>query len=332
MGGGDAVDGGHHPALERRAVDPQLVQRPGGQRLPHRIVGRPQLLDGDVRAGLAVPLGQAVHDLHLDARWPRPAARPSARPAAAGWRTPRRPARPAARRPAGRPAPTPAGASSGSAGPSSNSTRSGSAWRISSRCTGSDATGLVSDRPGHLGLVVEQPPLARQPPAVAAEGAVGRDHPVAGHDDRDRVAAVGLADGAARPGPAHLLGDVAVRERSRRRGSSPARPTPRVGTGCPPAPARGRTRSARRRSRRRAGRAPGAAASGSWRQPGSTGGAPGSPSTYRPVTRPWSSPSTSSSPIGLGVNGVGRVFTVFMAVSSGGATGWSRAPHRYWVA
>src|SRR3954451_5800596 len=65
----------------------------------------------------------------------------------------------------------------------------------------------------HPGLEVEQVPLAVQPAAVAGEAAVRADDPVAGHDDRDRVAAVGGAD---RPRPVRapdLPGDLAVAAR-----------------------------------------------------------------------------------------------------------------------
>src|SRR5215475_10284397 len=44
--------------------------------------------------------------------------------------------------------------------------------------------------------MAEQPLFAVQAPAVAGERAVRADHPVAGHDDRDRVAPVGQPDGA----------------------------------------------------------------------------------------------------------------------------------------
>src|SRR5918994_2772204 len=59
-----------------------------------------------------------------------------------------------------------------------------------------------------LRLELEQDALALEPAAVAGEGAVRADHAVARHDDRDRVAAVGEADGAD-------LARVAERERER---------------------------------------------------------------------------------------------------------------------
>src|SRR4029450_13924461 len=46
----------------------------------------------------------------------------------------------------------------------------------------------------------EQRARAVKPAAVAGQGAGGADDPVAGEDDRDRVAAVGHADGPARAG------------------------------------------------------------------------------------------------------------------------------------
>src|SRR5262245_54572074 len=52
-------------------------------------------------------------------------------------------------------------------------------------------------------LVVEQPRLALDATAESGEVAVGADHPVARHDDRQRVAAVRGADGS---------GEVAVAE------------------------------------------------------------------------------------------------------------------------
>src|SRR3954452_3949294 len=45
-------------------------------------------------------------------------------------------------------------------------------------------------------LEVEQCALGVKPAGVARERAVRADHAVAGHDDRERVAAVGASDGA----------------------------------------------------------------------------------------------------------------------------------------
>ena len=52
-------------------------------------------------------------------------------------------------------------------------------------------------RPGGVArLELEQRPLALQATAVAGQRTVETDHPVAGHDDRDRVGSVGRADRA----------------------------------------------------------------------------------------------------------------------------------------
>src|SRR3954452_25018223 len=59
-------------------------------------------------------------------------------------------------------------------------------------------------------LEVEQRALHRQAAAEADELAVGADHPVAGHDDGDRVAPVGQPDGARGPGRPDAPGDLAV--------------------------------------------------------------------------------------------------------------------------
>src|SRR5690242_5786154 len=50
----------------------------------------------------------------------------------------------------------------------------------------------------HSTFMLEQPTLAFEPAAIAGEAAVGADDPVAGYDDRDRIAAVRKPDGAAR--------------------------------------------------------------------------------------------------------------------------------------
>ena len=51
--------------------------------------------------------------------------------------------------------------------------------------------------------------LVVQPAGVAAEAAVRADHPVAGHDDRDRVRRAGVPGGAGRPGlPARAASSV----------------------------------------------------------------------------------------------------------------------------
>src|SRR3954470_9088658 len=59
-------------------------------------------------------------------------------------------------------------------------------------------------------LEVEQRALHGQAAAEAHELAVGADHPVAGHDDGDRVAPVGQPDGARGAGGADPTGDLAV--------------------------------------------------------------------------------------------------------------------------
>jgi hypothetical protein len=58
--------------------------------------------------------------------------------------------------------------------------------------------------------VLEQPAFALQAAGVAGEGAALADHAVAGDDDRDRVAAVGEADGAAGARHAEAGGELAV--------------------------------------------------------------------------------------------------------------------------
>src|SRR2546423_6701304 len=60
------------------------------------------------------------------------------------------------------------------------------------------------------GLEVQQRALAVEAAAEARERAVGADHAVARDDHRDRVAAVGEADGADGPGVAEAAGERAV--------------------------------------------------------------------------------------------------------------------------
>ena len=55
--------------------------------------------------------------------------------------------------------------------------------------------------------MAQQGGLARQARRVAGEAAVAPDHAVAGHDDGDRVGAVGRAHGTHRRGPADALRD-----------------------------------------------------------------------------------------------------------------------------
>src|SRR5262249_32620354 len=59
-------------------------------------------------------------------------------------------------------------------------------------------------------LVLQQPALAVEAAAIAGERAVLADHAVAGHDDRDRIAAVDHADRAHRVGTADGLCELAV--------------------------------------------------------------------------------------------------------------------------
>src|SRR5690606_27174982 len=61
-----------------------------------------------------------------------------------------------------------------------------------------------------------QRPAPRPLPAVgreAADRAVRAEHPVARHDDRERVRGHGAADGTCQAGTAEPLGDLAVGER-----------------------------------------------------------------------------------------------------------------------
>ena len=62
-------------------------------------------------------------------------------------------------------------------------------------------------------LVLQQPLFTRQAAAEADQATVGADDPVAGHDDGDRVAVVGHADGPRRVGLADAAGQLAVADR-----------------------------------------------------------------------------------------------------------------------
>src|SRR5208282_2721320 len=74
-------------------------------------------------------------------------------------------------------------------------------------------------------LQPEQQFLAFQAAAVAGEAAVAADHPVARHDDRDRVGPVGQAHRARRDEPlAQRAGDVAVADRAPVRNRGQLRP------------------------------------------------------------------------------------------------------------
>ena len=54
----------------------------------------------------------------------------------------------------------------------------------------------TSSAAGRAALEIEELLLAREPAAVAGQRAVGADHAMAGHDDRQAVIAVGAADRA----------------------------------------------------------------------------------------------------------------------------------------
>src|SRR5579872_5184072 len=79
-------------------------------------------------------------------------------------------------------------------------------------------------RRGVSALVVEQPALARQAAAIAGQGAVRADHPMAGHDDGDRIGAVGEADRAARVGAPQLRREFAIGRRRAGWSGSQCRP------------------------------------------------------------------------------------------------------------
>ena len=61
-------------------------------------------------------------------------------------------------------------------------------------------------------LMAQQPTLALDAAAVAGERAVGADHPMAGHDQADRVGAVGQAHRPNRRRLADALREAAVAE------------------------------------------------------------------------------------------------------------------------
>ena len=70
----------------------------------------------------------------------------------------------------------------------------------------------MNRRPAHR-LVAQEPGLALEAAAVAGEIASGPDDPVAGHDDRHGVAAVGEPDRAAGLRVADPTGQFAIRDR-----------------------------------------------------------------------------------------------------------------------
>ena len=98
-------------------------------------------------------------------------------------------------------------------------------------------------------LELEEQLLALEAAGVAGEGAVGADDAVARDHDRDRVAAVGEADGA-RGGVGHAEPAARSRRTTRSRPSRrrAAGPTPAAGSRCRPAPS-GRSNSLRSRSK-----------------------------------------------------------------------------------
>src|SRR6478609_1751167 len=59
-------------------------------------------------------------------------------------------------------------------------------------------------------FMLQKPLLARQAAAIAGQRSVGADHAMAGHDDADRVLAIGEAGGAYRPGLADAPRELGV--------------------------------------------------------------------------------------------------------------------------
>ena len=125
--------------------------------------------------------------------------------------------------------------------------------------------------------------LRSSPPPYPVKRAVGPDHAVAGHDHRDRVAAVGKADGASGAGGADLAGDLAVADGLAVGDLAQRLPDAQLERVAGEAERERRTRcggrrstrpaaSGRRRTRRRAAPRPGRSASAAGR-PASTGGA-----------------------------------------------------------
>ena len=85
----------------------------------------------------------------------------------------------------------------------------------------------------HRAFEREQEPLVVDAAAVAGEAVVAADHTVTRHDDRDRVAAVRLTDGAHRVRSADRARDLAVARRLAVGNRRAARSTPRAGTSVP---------------------------------------------------------------------------------------------------
>src|SRR5437763_6185259 len=75
---------------------------------------------------------------------------------------------------------------------------------------------FIASAAGALGLEAKKRRLALEAARIAGEGTRAADDAMARHDDRDRVAADGGADGPARRGHAERAGDVAVAARRAR--------------------------------------------------------------------------------------------------------------------
>ena len=75
-------------------------------------------------------------------------------------------------------------------------------------------------------LQFEQGAFAIEPAAVSGEAAVRPDHPMARHDDADRIVAVGQSDRAKRAGRSDLRGDLSVGPRLPVRNRQQRRPDP----------------------------------------------------------------------------------------------------------
>ena len=56
----------------------------------------------------------------------------------------------------------------------------------------------------------EQPPLSRHTAAIPGQRSIGADHAMARNDDRNRIRAVGRADGPTGPGPAYCRCDFSI--------------------------------------------------------------------------------------------------------------------------
>ena len=102
-------------------------------------------------------------------------------------------------------------------------------------------------------LALEQPALPVEPTAEAGERPVGADHPVARHDDRDRVLTVRRTAPRGPPRAGRPAWPARRTRSSRRRGSCAAAPTPPPGTRAVQSERQVERRARRRRSTRRAG-------------------------------------------------------------------------------